>query len=199
MHELAVGDRFNRLTFVKKLSERKRGSVAGLWICECGSEKIAAISLVRSSHLKSCGCLRTKHGFASRYRNRTPEYVAWQAMNCRCNATTGRDFEAYGARGIGVCESWACFENFLSDMGPRPSPKHSVGRINNDLGYAPDNCRWETPKQQQVNTRKSMIWHIKGHAFDSCRDAASFFGVDHKTVRYWTKTLTETCYAVSKY
>lgn len=198
MDEIVQGDKFNRLTFMRELPERRRGSVVGLWKCDCGAEKIAVISVVKASHLKSCGCLIRKHGFASN-GIRSPEYVAWQAMNARCRATKGRDFEAYGARGIRVCDRWSEFTNFLSDMGPRPSPRHSVGREDNDQGYSPSNCKWETPKQQQINKRNSFIWHVKGHVFDSSRDAAAHFGVDHKTVRYWTKTLTETCYATPRY
>jgi len=196
---IEVGTRFNRLTFVAEIAERKRGAVVGLWRCDCGVEKRAVIATVKAGHLKSCGCLRKKHGFATRSVGRTAEYVAWQAMNHRCRATEGRDFEAYGARGIGVCERWADFENFLSDMGPRPSARHSVGRKDNDLGYSPGNCRWETPKQQQTNQRRSLIYHVKGRVFESSREAAAHFGVDHKTIRRWTQTNKDGCYAIPRY
>ena len=191
--------KFNRLEFIRELPGRQRGAVVGLWRCDCGTEKTAVISVVRTGHLKSCGCLRTKHGFASRTAGRSAEYVAWQAMNHRCRATEGRDYEAYGARGIGVCDRWGDFELFLADMGQRPSARHSVGRINNDKGYSPDNCRWETPIQQQRNQRRSIVWHINGQTFESSREAAAHFGVDPKTIIYWTKTGREGCYARPRY
>lgn len=191
--------RYNRLELIRELPERRRGAVVGLWKCDCGNEKTAVVSVVRAGQLKSCGCLRTKHGFACRSAARSAEYVAWQAMNNRCRATEGRDYEAYGARGIGVCERWSDFENFLSDMGPRPTPCHSVGREDNDKGYGPGNCRWETPTQQQRNQRRSVIWHIKGQRFESSREAAAHFRVDPKTIGYWVKTKKDDCYAIPKY
>lgn len=193
------GTKFNRLTLISELPERRRGAVVGAWRCDCGKEKHAVIATVKAGHLKSCGCLRTKHGFASRSSGRSTEYVAWQAMNHRCSATQGRDYDAYGARGIGVCERWAEFENFLADMGRRPSKRHSVGRIDNNQGYSPENCRWETPRQQQTNQRKSLIYHIKGRVFESSREAAAHFGVDHKTIRRWTQTNKDGCHAVPRY
>jgi hypothetical protein len=142
--------------------------------------------------------LRTTHG-NSRRSGKSAEYVAWHAMKSRCAATEGPDFESYGARGISVCDRWGTFDQFLEDMGPRPSPEHSLGRKNNDLGYFPDNCRWETPEQQQQNTKTSMTWSIQGVVYGSCREAARALGVDNKTIRRWVKIGKEGCCAVQRY
>jgi len=95
------------------------------------------------------------HGF---YGN--PEYKAWYDMNRRCYDLTCRDYERYGGRGITVCEQWRVgflgvlgFLAFLSHIGERPSPKHSVDRINNERGYEPGNVRWATAKEQANNRR----------------------------------------------
>lgn len=75
----------------------------------------------------------------------------------RCTNERVPEFARYGARGISVCERWASsYENFLADMGRKPSPSHSIDRIDNDDNYEPGNCRWATAKQQRANRRDSQ-------------------------------------------
>lgn len=82
----------------------------------------------------------------------TPEYKVWDSMIQRCTNPKNISFSKYGARGIKVCHSWLfSFNEFITDMGPRPTSKHSIDRINNDKGYNKSNCRWATPEQQQRN------------------------------------------------
>ena len=80
------------------------------------------------------------------------EYMAWYNLTRRCCDARHQDFARYGGRGIRVCERWRFdFMASLSDMGPRPSPAHSIDRRDNDGGYEPGNCRWATRSQQQRN------------------------------------------------
>jgi hypothetical protein len=75
----------------------------------------------------------------------------------RCQDPKHKDYHNYGARGVTVCDRWQDFWAFIDDMGAKPSSRHSVDRINNDLGYSPENCRWATAKEQGRNTRKTVL------------------------------------------
>jgi hypothetical protein len=95
-----------------------------------------------------------RHGEAG--RRRTVEYIAWSAMRLRCSNPNTKHFEHYGGRGITVCARWEnSYENFLADMGRRPSGR-SLDRIDNNLGYEPGNVRWATRAEQACNTSRTM-------------------------------------------
>ena len=120
--------------------------------------------LLRVGRTKSCGCLRSelgramgvkttlRHGEGSNGKE-TPEYRAWSNMLSRCNNANHRLFKHYGARGISVCAEWRTYENFIANMGRRPSDAHSLDRINNEGNYEPSNCRWATSTEQNNNRR----------------------------------------------
>ncbi len=150
------GQRFGRLAVLKREPNKGR-RVMWLCQCDCGAHIITRADNLTEGGSKSCGCLTkevngkrlTVHGKCG-----TPEYVIYQGMVGRCERPTHGGFEDYGARGIVVCPEWrASFEQFYSDMGPRPSPTHSINRIDNDGPYAPWNCEWATSKQQAANQR----------------------------------------------
>ena len=85
-------------------------------------------------------------------------------MIARCTRPRSHKYRLYGARGIVVCERWLTFANFYADMGPRPSPRHSIDRIDNDGPYAPENCRWALPMEQSRNRRGNRLVTIGGEA-----------------------------------
>jgi len=115
---------------------------------------------------RSCGCriiqVLTANGYAMRQhgesksvgRAASPEYRTWDGMKERCRNPNHKAYANYGGRGISVCERWLDFESFLLDMGRRPSPTHSIDRINNDGNYEPGNCRWATRDEQNRNQRR---------------------------------------------
>lgn len=155
-HRNVAGQRFGRLVALERVGTRNK---AALWrcVCDCGREHNVVASKLFDGVTQSCGCLRqeavTKHGATRGYRP-TPEYKAWLGLRERTTNPANKAWRDYGGRGITVCERWRnSFEAFRLDMGPRPSPGHSIDRINNDGNYEPGNCRWATRAEQNKNQR----------------------------------------------
>lgn len=159
-----TGQQFGRLRVLGFVGvEPKRP----LWLCqcECGTQKAIPTRHLRSGAIRSCGCLRrevatlsnTTHGAA-----KTAEFRVWGHMRGRCSNPTDAAYANYGGRGIKVCERWGSFENFLADMGERPTPQHTIERKNNDKGYAPDNCIWASRIVQANNRRSSKSLTANG-------------------------------------
>lgn len=142
-----VDRRFGRLVAVSLVIEYRR-ETSWLCRCDCGGNKVVTVVALLKGHVTSCGCALVKHGMRS-----VPEYHIWASMNQRCSLVTHKFFHRYGGRGIKVCDQWRLdFAQFYKDVGPRPSPKHSIDRYpNNDGNYEPGNVRWATPLEQARN------------------------------------------------
>jgi hypothetical protein len=140
----------------------------GRFKCECGKIFTAKIYAVRSGNKSTCGCRINskagrwiKHGY---YVTNPAEFMIWRGMIMRCHNPKDSAYYYYGAKGISVCDRWRySFENFLADMGPRPSKMHSLDRHPNRLGnYEPGNVRWATTKEQNRNSSRNIFIEYNG-------------------------------------
>lgn len=157
-----IGDIYGKLTVIEYGgSINKKVSV---WVCKCECGNIVSVrgGNLNTGNTISCGCisaelisnLSKKHGLSG-----TSEHSIWAGMKSRCLNKNNSAYENYGGRGIAICDRWLeSFENFLEDMGERPSINLTLDRINNDGNYEKNNCRWGTKKEQSEN-RRSNVWY----------------------------------------
>lgn len=163
--DIRVGDRFGRLVVLDEQGRNARRYILYRCRCDCGAEKTVAGVYLAQGETKSCGCLvpdasrahATKHG-DNVPGHRAGEYSAWSAAIHRCTNPNNMHWKDYGGRGITVCDRWRnSYPAFLADMGRKPSPRHSIDRIDVNGNYEPGNCRWATPQEQARNHRPKKI------------------------------------------
>lgn len=180
-----TNQKFGRLTVVRRAKNAKNGHA--LWNCRCDCGNISIVDGVdlRAGNSQSCGCLqkeitriiKTTHNMA-----RTSEYKTWATMIQRCYNPNNPEFKRYGGRGIKICAEWKNdFMAFYNHIGPKPSKKHSIDRINNEGNYEPGNTKWSLPQEQANNRRSNHKISINGWSLNISQ-WAKFAGLHQKTL-----------------
>lgn len=178
-----IGLRFGALVPIARAGSQRRYA---MWLCACDCGQQVT---VRSDHLlygvkKACQINNHRWrvpkppGVTTKYRS---EFKSWEHMRRRCNDPKEKTYANYGGRGIKVCARWGKFANFIADMGPKPSPKHTIDRKNNNGNYTPKNCWWATPRQQSRNTRRSVFVRYEGKRVLLC-DLVEQLGLNRQMV-----------------
>ena len=167
-----VGDRHGRWTIIENDVARpaaKKKRRYALCRCDCGTTRAVSYeSIMFDGRSSSCGCisreraktLRVTHG-----RSDHPLYRVYRSMLSRCNNPNATFYKYYGGRGIKVADEWCDFSKFLAWSMGRWSPGTEIDRINNDLGYSPENCRFTTRSVQARNTRRNKRYFVNGGWF----------------------------------
>lgn len=179
-----TGKVYGKLTVIS-LSDKKV-SYGRLWLCQCNCGQLTNVSTanLNSSHITGCSaCRGIKHGL-----HNSPEYRSYFSMKQRCYNKNYNYYKIYGGRGIIVCDRWLnSFENFFSDMGCKPSKKHSLDRKEVNGNYEPSNCRWATPTEQANNKRNTIFLEYKGESLTRYQIAKKY-NIRLTTLQYRLET-----------
>lgn len=177
------GLRFGKLILLKEVS---KSPYKWLCLCDCKKNTVVQREDLTAGRTKSCGCLiretnvrvHTTHGLTG-----TSEYRAWMNMKRRCYDASNEHFDSYGGRGISVCARWrSSFQNFLSDLGKKPSPTHELDRIEVNGHYEPSNVKWSTRKDSKNNKRNTVRLSLGGNKH-TMLEWSKILGVSYTTLR----------------
>lgn len=178
VNPVKVGDLFGSLTVVSlnfdfKLTANGYKNKRHLCRCDCGNSIAVKATSLKTLNTTSCGCKGSRQTMAVRARTHghtaggkwTPEYKCWVKIIERCCSPGDKAYPKYGGSGILICDEWRhSFESFYEHIGPKPSRRHSIDRIDNLKGYEPGNVRWATSQQQNRNRRDNRILTYQGES-----------------------------------
>ena len=152
----------------------------GIYKCYCGTEFESRTQHIKSGAIKSCGCYNkqvVKERFSTHGLTKHRLYSTWSNMLKRCNNENYIRYKDHGGRGIKVCDEWLDINKFIEDMYPTFKEGLTLDRIDNNLGYSKENCRWTTHSVQNSNTRvlkitntsgyRGISWHIKANKWSA--------------------------------
>lgn len=178
------GDRFLNLTVICRDHQTKSGRWKWKCACDCGQVFIKAGNQLKSNRkgycFACCNHPNQKHG-----KKHSAIYTVWRGMMDRCLNKSSTNYHRYGGRGILICDKWKEFQNFYADMGDPPFKGSQIDRVNNNLGYYLENCRWATRSQNQRNRSNSRVWIRDGVEYPTLESMAAAHSVSIQTVHRW--------------
>lgn len=178
-----ISKKYGRLLVTSRNGSDKYKKSRWMCICDCGNSITVTGVYLTNGDTKSCGCLKKEGNRKTHGMIRSPEYSVWCDMKKRCYLKSGKSYKNYGGRGISVCDRWLnSFEAFYEDMGERPSEKHTIDRNDNNDGYSPENCSWETQKAQMNNVRYNHMMTFKGET-RTMMQWSEITGIRYSTIR----------------
>jgi hypothetical protein len=191
-----IGLKYERLTILREGTSIKYGktTMRKVWCkCDCGVEKEIDLNSIKRKKSTSCGCFSkevakensTKHGLAMLSTGiKHPDYSIWTKLKHRCLNPNDKSYKHYGGRGIKICDRWInSFENFINDLGWRPSKNYSLERIDYNKDYCPENCKWILKSEQSKNCRRVKLIDYDNQKY-CLTDLCKKLGLSYSTMRH---------------
>ena len=182
-----TGQRFGRWTVLERAENDSRGTARWFCQCDCGKQHIVRGYDLRSGLSRSCGCLQKEVAAKSNrkfFKRDMRLNRIWVAMRKRCSNPNSQYYYLYGGRGITVCQEWEAnfgsFQNWAIENGYMPDL--TIDRIDNELGYSPENCRWASIQEQANNHRNNVMITYKGQTLTVAQWSV-LVGINQSTLR----------------
>lgn len=181
-----TNQRFGKLVVIRERPDLKKSYNRFVeCFCDCGNSKVIRLDFLKNGHTQSCGCLQkelTSARSITHDLSDIPEYGIWKNIKQRCYNPKNNNYLYYGGRGVVMCDEWKkSFKAFYRDVGPRPSPEHTIDRKDNDKGYCKENCRWATKKEQSNNISTNVFYTHRGE-IKNLGDWCDELGLNFSTV-----------------
>lgn len=181
-----VGKTYGRLTVLEYAYRNSRGKSMWKCRCKCGKTSIVLGAHLTSGHTKSCGCYSTdatKGRFTTHGMTKTRLYNIWRVMLKRCDYGKATNYKNYGAKGIQVCLEWYDFKKFKEwSIGHGYADDLTIDRIDNNKGYAPENCRWVDMKAQGRNNCRNKCLTFRGETH-CLMEWSEIMGINYRTLQ----------------
>lgn len=185
-----IGKRFGRLTVIER-AENKGKHIYYLCVCDCGNTIKVRSDKLSSGSTISCGCRKHESKIITHGKSKTKLYHVYIAMKQRCYNPNCEAYHNYGGRGIKICDEWlgengfVNFYNWAFSNGYREGAEQgtlTIDRIDVDKGYSPDNCRWRTIQEQQMNTTRN-VWLTYGNEKHTLKEWSEIRGIKYSILR----------------
>jgi hypothetical protein len=175
-----TGERYERLVVLGRAPNKSATDTNARWACkcDCGTFTIAYGQDLAKGKVKSCGCWNAER-IKSHGMSRTHVYGIWKAMKARIADEHGAKAHIYAGKELQP--EWEAFEAFYADMGEPPTKRHTIERMDGNLGYLRGNCKWATYAEQNLNTSQNHYLEFDGQRM-TVTEWAKKLGMDRRVL-----------------